>query len=256
MSRPDRFTGKVALITGAGSGIGRATAYALATEGAQVMVGDIDLVGGMGVANALGANVAFIALDVADETAWTRAVQATVDCFGRLDFLVNCAGAGGGGDVETESLDHWNLVISTNMTGAFLGCRAAIPEMRKAGGGAIVNVASAAAVKPLPATPAYSAAKAGIVQLSRAVALHCAQKRLNIRCNSILPGITDTPRLGGPNDGTERRDFMLAKLVEAYQPAGRAVRADEVAQSILFLLSDDAAMAIGAALTLDGGFSL
>ena len=254
MSRPDRFTGMTALITGAGSGIGRATAQALVAEGARVMVADIDPEGGSAAALELGEAAAFVELDVADEAAWARGVQSTIDRFGRLDLLVNCAGVGGGRDIESESLEHWNRVLATNMTGAFLGCRAAIPRMREVGGGAIVNVASAAAIKPLPASPAYSAAKAGIVQLTRAVALHCAQQRLNIRCNSVLPGITDTPRLGAGPEAD--RDALLDRLVATYQPAGRTIRPEEVAQTILFLLSEDAAMATGAAMTLDGGFSL
>lgn len=252
-----RLDGRVAIITGAASGIGAAAARRLASDGARVLVTDIDTAGGAALCDSIGArNSSFILLDVTQQDQWGRAMQAVIDRYGRLDFLVHCAGLGGSGSVELESLEHWHKVMDTNVTGAFLAAKHAIPLIARAGGGAIVNIASTAGVRPLADFPAYSSAKAAVIQLSKVIALHCARKGYGIRCNAILPGITDTPRLTDPKGFFESREAMLVALAKQSQPMGRVLQPAEIAGCIAYLVSSEAAMVTGIALPVDGGYLL
>lgn len=256
MSGKGGFSGRVALITGGASGIGAATAHALTADGARVVIADVDETRAHAVRTALGAEAAVAIFDVAEEPGWVRAIADVNARFGRLDFLVNCAGVGGGKPVETEDLAHWDLVWRSNVTGVFLGCKHAIGLIDASGGGAIVNIASAAGRKPLAEMPAYCAAKAAVLHLTRSVALHCAKAGYNIRCNSVLPGITDTPRLAYREGQFGGRQEMLDALVKQFHPLGHALQPDEIARGVLYLLSDDAKHVTGIELPIDAGFQL
>ncbi len=250
--RPLRLAGKVAIVTGGGSGIGRASALLFSREGATVVVADWEEEGGSGAVKeivASGGRAIFAKTDVSKEDDVRNMIAAAVRTYGRLDVLFNNAGIEGEMGVLTgdHSLELWNRVIAVNLTGTFLGCRYAIPEMLKGGGGSIVNNASVAGLVGFAGIPAYCASKGGVVQLTRTAALEYATQ--GIRVNCLCPGVIDTPmvRRAAP-DETARAAF--AQL----QPVGRMGQPEEVAALALFLASDEASFVTGAAIPVDGGF--
>jgi 3(or 17)beta-hydroxysteroid dehydrogenase len=184
---------KVALVTGGASGIGRAIATRLAADGAQVFITDVQ--GALGRETAAAGGFEFLEQDVANEDLWPQVIAAVEGRFGKLDILVNNAGILGPVDAtpETATLTDWRRIFSVNLEGTFLGCRAAIPAMKKVGGGAIVNISSVTSEMATNQSLAYGASKAAVRQLTKSVATHCA--KLNIRCNSVHPGFTETPTL-------------------------------------------------------------
>jgi NAD(P)-dependent dehydrogenase (short-subunit alcohol dehydrogenase family) len=240
-----RFTGKTAFVTGAGSGIGEATARALVAEGGRVVLADVDAAAVEALAAELGEQVTAAALDVRDEDA----VAATLAAAGRLDVLVNVAGIGSTTNAPDTSLDTWERVFAVNVTGTFLCCKHAIPAMASNGGGAIVNVASVAGLVGLRNRAAYSASKGAVIAFTRALAIdHVADR---IRVNAVCPGTIDTPwvrRL--VDDAGESLDALRAR-----QPLGRLGTPQEVAEAILYLASDAAGFVTGALLTVDGGLT-
>lgn len=247
-----RLKGKRALVTGGASGIGRAACRTLAGEGARVMVADIDAAGSAKTVADIGAAAASVSLDVTDEAQWQAAVAETVAQFGGLDILVNCAGIGFAGDFWDTTLDDWNRIIAVNLTGTFLGCKHAVGAMRNSGGGSIVNLSSIAGVLGGEDIAAYSATKGGVTMLTKSVALNCAGKGLNIRCNSIHPTYVDSEMLDPVAEMFGSREAMLAGMAELV-PLGRVAVPQDVADMILFLASDESAMVTGAAMLLDGG---
>ena len=248
---------KVALVTGGASGIGKANAIRLAAEGARVFITDIQVELGREVASEGGFN--FLEQDVSDEEQWPTIIQEIERSCGRLDILVNNAGILGSGDSNPENtrLSDWRKTFSVDVEGVFLGCRAAIPAMRKAGGGAIVNIASITAQMPTPDILPYGAGKAAVRHLTRSVAAYCAREKLNIRCNSVHPGFTQTPALEkGLADIAERGGLSVEEVVavaKARIPLGDYTLAEDIAAAVAFLASDDARHVTGEKLIVDGG---
>ena len=249
-----RLDGKIAIVTGAASGIGRACARRLAIEGATVVLSDRRITAGEAAAAELGPPHVFRALDVTDPAAWARVVDETVGAFGRLDVLVNGAGVGVINDVERTTLDEWRFVHAVNAEGTFLGCQAALRAMKVTGGGSIINVSSVAGIVADADMPAYCASKGAVRLLTKSVALHAARAGYGIRCNSVHPAFIDTPMVDAMLAAAADRDLTRAKLERAV-PLGRIGEPDDVAHLVVYLASDESKFVTGAELTVDGGLS-
>jgi 3(or 17)beta-hydroxysteroid dehydrogenase len=253
-----RLDGRVALVTGAASGIGAATVALFLREGAKVLATDVRAIdaddAGAGDSRAI-----VVRHDVASEREWRNVLIRAKEEYGRLDILVNCAGINmpGGGppenqDIESVTMDDFRAVQAVNVEGTLLGCKQAIPVMAETGGGAIVNVSSVAGWVGVPSAVPYGASKAAVWQITKSVALHCAKAGNNIRCNSVHPGGIHTPIFvpmtgrGWGEDGPEAPHVPMQRYGEA----------SEVAAAILFLAGDDATYVTGASLPVDGGLSV
>lgn len=248
-----RIAGKVALITGGASGLGRETAKLFIAEGAKVAITDINEKAGQAVQQELGPNAVFFRHDVTSEAEWQSVVKQTVDKFGGLHILVQSAGIGLSKTVVEIELEEWRKVHAIDLDGVFLGCKHAIPAMAKSGGGSIVNISSIAGIIAGHNMAAYNSAKAGVRHLSKSVALYCAKVKNGIRCNSVHPTFIDTPILDKYKErfGAEGALDKLARQV----PIGRVGKPIEVAYPILFLASDESSFITGAELAIDGGIS-
>lgn len=252
-----RLAGKVAIVTGAASGLGEATARRFVAEGAQVLLTDISK-DGAAVAASLGPNAVFKVQDVVDEANWSAVMAFVLARWGRLDVLVNNAGISMFGPVTELSYAQWKRCIAVDLDSVFLGTRAAIHAMRQSGGGSIINMSSMAGITGQRTLPAYCAAKGGVRFFTKAVALDCADAGDNIRVNSVHPGIIDTPIFHATGDdrrraavGPEGLDVnMLAGLMV---PMKRPGQADEIAAACLYLASDDSRYVTGTELVVDGG---
>lgn len=247
-----RLQDKVAIITGAASGIGEATARLFATEGAHVTVADKNGEAAAAVAAAIGGRARAVAVDVSKSAEVERMVRDAVAVHGRLDILVNNAGYGIVGSVVETSEDDWNALMSVNVNGVYLGCKHAIPVMARQGGGVIVNTASTTSRVGIKDRAAYVTSKGAVAAMTRAMALDHVD--LGIRINAVAPGTIESPYyskiLGsGPNAATMRR------ALEARQPMLRMGRPEEIAAAILFLASDDASFCTGSVLFADGGWT-
>jgi len=248
----ETLKGKVALVTGAGSGIGAEAARLLSDHGAKVVIADRDPTSARRIAAETDGHA--IQMDVASEADWTRTVAETVATFGGLDVLVNCAGIELVRSLSETSLEDWRRVMSVNLDGVFLGTRAAIAVMRR--GGSIVNISSVAGINGFSRQVAYCASKGGVRLLSKAAAVECAEAGLGIRVNSIHPGIIDTPMAQGILGTVEpqMRPEIEARWKQMH-PIGRIGQASEVAQCILFLASDASSFVTGTELVVDGGLT-
>ena len=248
-----RMDGKAALVTGGASGLGRETALLFAREGARVAVSDINAEGGRAVAAEIGDAALFLDHDVTSEAQWIEVIAKTVAAFGGLHVLVNSAGIGLSKSVEDTELEEWRRVHAIDLDGVFLGCKHAIAAMTASGGGSIVNISSIAGIIAGHNMAAYNSAKAGVRHLSKSVALHCARKGNNIRCNSVHPAFIDTPIL---DEYKERFGEAAALKKFARQiPLGRIGQPIEVALAILYLASDESSFTTGTELIIDGGIS-
>ncbi|MGT2464230.1 glucose 1-dehydrogenase [Sinomonas atrocyanea] len=235
-----RVDGKVALVTGGARGMGASHAQILAREGAQVVIGDILDDAGKATAEEIGASAVYVHLDVTSPEDWAAAVKAAVEAFGGLDVLVNNAGIVSFGDIEEFTVEQWNTIIGINLTGVFLGIKAALPALKASKRGAsIINVSSTAGLKGYLALPGYTASKFGVRGLTKAVALDLG--RLGIRVNSVHPGAVRTPM----TEGLDLPQDHVA-LHRVGEPA-------ELSSLVLFLASDESSFCTGAEFVADGG---
>lgn len=250
-----RLPDKVAIITGAGSGLGRAAAVLFAREGAKVVVAANREKDGEQTVKLIkegGGDAILVRVDVTNSPDVEKAVKAAVHKYGKLDIMFNNAGTPGPGKLIADiTEEEWNRVISVNLTGVFLGTKYAIPEMLKGGGGVIINVSSVAGVSPRRYTGAYSTAKSGVIQLTKVTALEYARK--NIRVNCILPGPIDTPFFTKVAGGDPEKIAIFKEMVRNEVPLGRFAQPEEIARVALFLASDEASYITGAAFAADGG---
>lgn len=249
-----RVHGKIALITGGASGIGFATANLLLAEGAKVVLTDRDQALSAPELAPLRQRALIRSLDVTCEADWIAVADAVAAEFGRIDIVVNCAGVVLLKDIEATTLEEWRSLMAVNLDGTFLGCKHAVRVMKDRGGGSIVNLSSVAGIIGSGNLAAYSASKGGVRLLTKSVALHCARRRYNIRCNSVHPSFVETPMLRSMI-ASARDPKKLEDNFARAAPLGRLAQADEVARTILFLASDESAFTTGAELVIDGGLT-
>jgi NAD(P)-dependent dehydrogenase (short-subunit alcohol dehydrogenase family) len=244
--------GKVALVTGAGAGIGQAAALAMAREGATIVIADRDPAGGattLEMLKARGGQGLAVTVDTSVASQVEALIQRTVDAYGRLDCAVNNAGIQGQIASTTACTeDNWDRIVSVNLKGVWLCLKYEIGQMLRQGGGAIVNVASNFGLVGSRGMPAYAASKHGVIGLTKTAALEFA--RHDVRVNAVCPGPTRTPLL----ETVLREQPEIVAAIEAAQPIGRIGRAQEIAEAILWLCSDGASFVAGAALSVDGGY--
>ena len=248
--------GKVVFITGAASGIGAATARLAAARGARVVLADRDVQRGTEIAGEIGNNALFLELDVSSDAAWQAVLSTVRERFGKLDVLVNAAAINPSTNIVDTSIEDWRRAFSVNADGVFLGCKYGVRLMIETNvAGAIVNVSSPMGVKPWATLIAYSASKAAVLNLTKSVALYCAQQGTGIRCNAVIPGAVHTAMMERFLETLPDREETLARLA-ANQPMGRLVTVEEVAEAILYLASDGSPFVTGAVLPVDGGSHL
>ncbi len=250
-----RLAGKVSVITGAGSGIGRAAAVLFAREGAKLVAADVRRKAAEETAQMIhdaGGSAIAVEADVTDAGAVQRMFQETVQVYGRLDVLVNNAGYGFAATVEQTDEADWDRLMTVNLKGVFLGCKYGIPIMRQGGGGAIVNTASTVAMVGIESRAAYCASKGGVAALTRAMALD--HVRDNIRVNCVAPGTIETPYFTEIFAKSED-PATLRKTLEARQAMNRLGKPEEVAHAMLYLASDESSFVTGTMLVVDGGWT-
>lgn len=262
-SRNRRMAGKIALVAGAASGIGRATALLLAREGAAVCCADIDAEGAgatAGIIEEAGGLPSSGRLDVTSEESWRAALEQVTSRFGRLDVLVNSAGISLGRPVTEMSLEEWRRVMAVNLEGVFLGTKHAILAMRGTQGGSIVHISSASGLKAAPGASAYSASKAAVSMFVKAAAKECLQNGDKIRINTVCPAGVKTPlwrNMPFFRDLVEKTGSEEAAFRELAQsdPQGRFAEPEEIAQAVLYLASDESLYVTGTDLVIDGGYT-
>lgn len=250
-----KLQNRVAIITGAASGMGKAAAELFSKEGARIVVADRDQKAGELAAAAIrgnGGEATFVRVDVANSADLKAMVETAISAYGRIDILFNNAGVAGPAFAETTE-EEWRQTIDINLTGPFLACMQVIPQMRKQGGGNIVFTGSTGGLRAGGRSPAYTASKGGVIMASRALARALAKDKIRVNC--ICPGSTDTGLtdafMSFPKTEEDRRKTMAAMVSGI--PMGRIARPEEIAAAALFLVSDDASFVTGATLVVDGG---
>jgi len=244
-----RVEGKVAIVTGGASGVGREDALLLAREGAKVVITDVNDAAGQVLAAEIGDGAMFLHHDIAVEADWERVVAATVQRFGRLDVLVNNAAILQVGSIETTTLEMWQKVQRVNSEGYFLGCKHAVLQMKRNGGGSIVNMSSLAGLAGMSAFCAYSASKGAVTAMTRSIAAYCKASGYNIRCNSIHPDGIKTPMTAALAG-----QFDPATVNTGGDPMARMCESVDVANVVLFLASDESRFINGAEIRVDNGY--
>ena len=248
-----RVSGKVAIVTGAASGMGKADAHLLAREGAKVVVTDLNEVNGQAVADAIGDNAIFLRLDVTDEDNWKSVIAATVEQFGGLHILVNNAGVIALGNIVDTELESWRMVNAVNSDGVFLGCKHAIPVMTDSGGGSIINMSSVAAIHGQSFVAAYTASKGAVRALTKNIAMYCKEQKNGIRCNSIHPDGVKTPMVAKVATG---KDTVTAEEVEEIGKFGNMCEPEDIANLVLYLASDESSFVNGAEMLIDNASTI
>lgn len=246
-----RVEGKVAIITGAASGLGEAGARMLVAEGASVIMTDINEPAGRAIADEIGAE--FVTQDVSQEASWPALVDGVMERHGRLDVLVNNAGIAIIATLMRTTTEIWRRTLAVHLDGTFFGCRAALPAMKRSGGGSIINMSSTAALVGIAPYFAYSAAKGGIRSLTKSIAVDCRERKNGIRCNSIHPGSIDTPMVQAALEGLQGVKLQEEPDREAARIAMGLGEPDDVAYMVLFLASDESKHVTGAELVVDHG---
>ena len=247
---------RVALVTGGGSGIGRASAVAFAREGAKVVVTDVDVDGGqetIRIIESAGGTAQFVRADVSQAVEVAALVEQAVAAYGRLDCALNNAGIQGDIKQTAEcSQENWDRIIATNLTGVWLCMKHEIPHMLSQGGGAIVNTASNFGLVGSNGMPAYSASKHGVLGLTKTAALEYAKS--GIRVNAVCPGPVQTPLVDKVLAAQPELGDQIIKAIEAREPVGRMGQPEEIAEAVVWLCSDAASFVTGTAMSVDGGF--
>jgi 3(or 17)beta-hydroxysteroid dehydrogenase len=252
----DRVKGKVVVVTGAASGLGKGAASLLAKEGAKVILTDINEVGGKEAAEEIrrdGGEATFMKLDVSNESDWREVIKKTLDEFGRLDVLVNNAGVELVKEIADTSLEEWRWLMSVNLDGVFLGTKYAIRAMRESGGGSIINMSSVAGiVGTFDDTAAYCASKGGVRLLTKAAALECSKAGhdYNIRVNSIHPGVIQTPLVEAL-----LKEADIRERLKDIHPIGFIGEPIDIAYVVLYLASDESRLVTGSEMVIDGGWT-
>lgn len=248
----DRLKNKVAIITGAAKGLGEANSRLFAEEGATVIMTDVDVKNGERVAAEIGDKATFYKQDVRDEDGWVSLIKQVMSDHSKLDILVNNAGVVEAGTIETQSAEEYRFVMAVSSDGTFFGCKHAIPAMKKTGG-SIINMASIASVQGAPNVIAYCAAKGAVESISRGIAAHCANHKLNIRCNSVHPAAILTPMVKSMPAKIEKAKLgsdnpSMAKSMKLGEPS-------DVSNAVLFLASDESKFISGTRIIIDNGLS-
>ncbi len=248
-----RVAGKVAIVTGAASGMGKADAELLAREGASVVVADLNETDGQAVADSIGEAAVFMRLDVTDEENWRSVVKATLERFGRLDILVNNAGMIALGTVVDTDLDSWRRINAVNSDGVFLGCKHAIPAMTDSGGGSIINMSSVAAIHGQSFVAAYTASKGAVRALTKNVAMFCKEQKNGIRCNSVHPDGVKTPMVVKVATG---KDTATQEDIDKLGAATNMCDPEDIANLVLYLASDESRFVNGAEMLIDNASTI
>lgn len=247
----DRLKNKVAFITGGAQGLGKEMAKSMIKEGARVIISDINEDVLQKTAEEISCD--HLVLDVTNKDQWQQVITKIKDDVGSLNILVNNAGMGGGGDVESTDIELWDLVHKVNLDSVFLGCKFAIPLMRDSGNGSIINISSMSGIVASHNTSAYNSSKAAVRHLSKSIALHCAKSTNLVRCNSLHPVFTRTAMVQSMIDAAPERNIEQ-KLIKQI-PIRRLAEPIDIANAAVFLASDEASFITGTELIVDGGLS-
>ena len=244
-----RLENKVAIISGGSRGMGAFEAALFVQEGAKVIIGDVRDEEGRDLAKHIGSNAVYMHLDVTSERDWAAVVKEATDRYGNLDILVNNAGVSARGTIEETSVDDWDRVMGINSKGVFLGTRAAIPDMRKSGGGSIINISSQLGLVGMAeSSPQYQSSKGAVRIFTKSAAIQYAPE--GIRVNSVHPGPIVTPMTEA-----RRSDSVVQQVMVSRIPLGRYGESKDVAYGVLYLASDEASFVTGSELVIDGGWT-